>query len=156
MKHVIRIAILALTVVLSTTLRTNADASENVDSLYIGDQTDPFAIGNTVKRFNAETGAYLGAFVTSNSGSLHGPRGLIFSQRRSSDFDAGASASDRENLGWIHSFPIGRSHVSVDWLLQACQFSSRRAFGYRGYCLRAGWQALRAIGAHMEWGVEAR
>src|ERR1700730_10815083 len=81
MKHVIRIAILALTVVLSTMLRTNADASENADSLYIGDQTDSFATGNTVKRFNAETGAYLGAFVTSNSGGLHGPRGLIFSQR---------------------------------------------------------------------------
>lgn len=67
-------------------------------------------------------------------------------QLRSSDFAAGASASDRESLGWIHSFPIGRSHVSVDWLLQVCQFSSRRAFGYRGYCFRAGWQALRAIG----------
>ena len=66
------------------------------------------------------------------------------------------SASDRESLGWIHSFPIGRSHVGIDWLLQVCQFRSRRAFGYRGYCFRAGWQALCAVGAHMEWGVEAR
>ena len=76
-------------------------------------------------------------------------------QLRSSDFAAGASASDRESLGWIYSFPIGRSHVSVDWLLQVCQFSSRRAFGYRGYCFRAGWQALRAIGGSSKRGESA-
>jgi len=52
-----------------------------------------------------------------------------------------ASASDEKSLGRIHSISIERSHVSVDWLLQVCQFSSRRAFGFRGYCLDAGWQA---------------
>jgi DNA-binding beta-propeller fold protein YncE len=43
------------------------------DSLYIGDGGD-----NTVKRFDAKTGAYLGPFVASGSGGLQGPRGLIF------------------------------------------------------------------------------
>ncbi len=80
-KYLVSIALLMLTVVLSTTLHANADDSKNADSLYVGDQTDRFASGNTVKRFDAETGAFLGAFVTSNSGGLHGPRGLIFSQR---------------------------------------------------------------------------
>src|SRR5215831_19883400 len=45
------------------------------DSLYIGDGAD-----DTVKRFDAQTGAYLGAFVTSGSGGLRGPRGLIFTR----------------------------------------------------------------------------
>jgi DNA-binding beta-propeller fold protein YncE len=48
------------------------------DSLYIDDQTDPLATDNTVKRFDATTGKFLGAFVTSNSGDLKGPRGIIF------------------------------------------------------------------------------
>jgi DNA-binding beta-propeller fold protein YncE len=48
----------------------------HVDSLYIGDAGD-----DTVKRFNALTGAYLGVFVTSGSGGLHGPMGLIFDDR---------------------------------------------------------------------------
>ena len=52
------------------------------DSLYVGDQTDPSASDNTVKRFDAETGDFLGAFVTLNSGDLHGPRGLIFDHAR--------------------------------------------------------------------------
>ena len=43
------------------------------DYLYIGDEND-----ETVKTFDAETGQYLGIFVTSESGNLHGPRGLIF------------------------------------------------------------------------------
>src|ERR1700730_16165541 len=43
------------------------------DSLYIGDGGD-----NTVKHFDAKTGAYLGPFVASGSGGLQGPRGLIF------------------------------------------------------------------------------
>ena len=49
--------------------------SARADSLYIGDGAD-----NTVKRFDAQTGAYLGAFVTSGSGGLRGPRGLIFTR----------------------------------------------------------------------------
>jgi hypothetical protein len=71
----VSIAMLILTLVLSTTLPTSAKA----DSLFVGDQTDPSASGNTVKRFDAATGTFLGAFVTTNSGGLHGPRGLIFS-----------------------------------------------------------------------------
>jgi DNA-binding beta-propeller fold protein YncE len=47
------------------------------DFLYIGDGGD-----DTVKRFNARTGAYLGEFVTQGSGALNGPRGLIFAQGR--------------------------------------------------------------------------
>jgi hypothetical protein len=45
------------------------------DSLYIGDGND-----NTVKRFDAATGAYEGTFVASGSGGLDGPRGLIFGE----------------------------------------------------------------------------
>src|SRR5438094_8779234 len=45
------------------------------DSLYIGDGAD-----DTVKRFDAETGAYLGTFVAPGSGGLDGPRGLIFTR----------------------------------------------------------------------------
>jgi uncharacterized delta-60 repeat protein len=46
------------------------------DSLYIGDGND-----NTVKRFDAATGAYEGTFVASGSGGLLGPRGLIFGEQ---------------------------------------------------------------------------
>jgi hypothetical protein len=49
------------------------------DSLYVGDETDlTVSIPSTVKRFDAMTGNFLGAFVAENSGSLQGPRGLIF------------------------------------------------------------------------------
>lgn len=45
------------------------------DSLYVTDQED-----NTVKRFDANTGKYLGSFVTpEDNGGLVGPRGLVFS-----------------------------------------------------------------------------
>jgi hypothetical protein len=64
---------------------TNARA----DSLYIGDGSKT-GVGdtapNTVKRFDAQTGQYLGVFVTSDSSGtgqgqpIIGPRGLIFSQ----------------------------------------------------------------------------
>jgi hypothetical protein len=47
--------------------------SSSGDTLYVGDGND-----NTVKQFDATTGAYLGTFVASGSGSLLGPRGLIF------------------------------------------------------------------------------
>jgi len=46
------------------------------DFLYIGDASD-----NTVKRFNAFTGKFLGIFVTSGSGGLLGPQGLIFNDK---------------------------------------------------------------------------
>src|SRR5262249_58025421 len=42
------------------------------DVLDIGDNSD-----NTVKQFDATTGAYLGTLVSSGSGGLAGPRGLI-------------------------------------------------------------------------------
>jgi hypothetical protein len=37
-------------------------------------------LNNTVKQFDAATGAYEGTFVTSGSGGLLGPRGLIFGE----------------------------------------------------------------------------
>ncbi|AYC35167.1 hypothetical protein D3880_22315 [Pseudomonas cavernae] len=43
------------------------------DSLYVGDQSD-----NTVKRFDAVTGAFLGEFVKKGNSPIKGPRGLIF------------------------------------------------------------------------------
>ncbi|MFS0777864.1 hypothetical protein ABC255_17935 [Neobacillus sp. 3P2-tot-E-2] len=43
------------------------------DFLFIGDGRD-----NTVKRFHPTTGEFLGSFVTSGSGGLNGPRGLLF------------------------------------------------------------------------------
>jgi hypothetical protein len=46
--------------------------SSRADFLYVGDGYD-----NTVKRFDADTGAYT-PFVPSSSGGLDGPRGLIF------------------------------------------------------------------------------
>jgi WD40 repeat protein len=59
-------------------------AVAKADSLYIGDVND-----NTIKRFDASTGKYLGVFVTKNGcpqnppssppiGCLYGPRGLVF------------------------------------------------------------------------------
>ncbi|MEO4055395.1 hypothetical protein [Solibacillus sp. CAU 1738] len=46
------------------------------DFLYIGDTSD-----NTIKRFDATTGKFLGTFVASECGGLHGPRGIIFNCR---------------------------------------------------------------------------
>jgi DNA-binding beta-propeller fold protein YncE len=45
------------------------------DSLYIGDGGD-----DSVKRFDASTGKYLGNFVAPGSGGLEGPRGMVISQ----------------------------------------------------------------------------
>ena len=47
--------------------------ASHADSLYIGDQTD-----NTVKRFDADSGEYLGEFVKKGNSPIKGPRGLIF------------------------------------------------------------------------------
>lgn len=49
-----------------------ANAQES-DSLYVGDQSD-----NTVKRFDATSGAFLGEFVKKGNSPVKGPRGLIF------------------------------------------------------------------------------
>lgn len=54
----------------------NSDYSLKRDSLYVGDAAD-----DTVKRFDASTGASQGTFVASGAGNLHGPRGLIFGDR---------------------------------------------------------------------------
>jgi hypothetical protein len=43
------------------------------DVLDIGDQSD-----NTIKQFDATTGAYLGSLVSPGSGGLNAPRGLIY------------------------------------------------------------------------------
>jgi DNA-binding beta-propeller fold protein YncE len=45
------------------------------DSLYIGDGSD-----DTVRQFDADTGNFIGNFVSSGSGGLHGPRGLLFKE----------------------------------------------------------------------------
>ncbi len=66
-------ALLALTVVLGSAPAKAATCTAPHDSLYVSDQSD-----NTVKRFDAVTGAYLGDFVTSSSGGLLGPNGIIF------------------------------------------------------------------------------
>jgi DNA-binding beta-propeller fold protein YncE len=49
--------------------------SSRADSLYVGDAGD-----NTVKRYDATSGAYQGVFVSRSNGGLHGPAGLIFDQ----------------------------------------------------------------------------
>src|SRR5260221_12511843 len=58
---------LVLIVGLSITPPTSAD------SLYVGDASD-----NTVKAFDADTGAPEGAFVKKGNSPIKGPRGLIF------------------------------------------------------------------------------
>jgi hypothetical protein len=65
--------LLALILLAVTGLSLNMPV--HADSLYIGDGDD-----DSVKRFNAETGKYLGDFVTPGDGGLDGPRGMIFSK----------------------------------------------------------------------------
>jgi DNA-binding beta-propeller fold protein YncE len=69
--HIYRSVIAAVGI----TLTVVGISAARADTLYIGDGND-----NTVKRFDADTGTYLGVFVTSGSGGFHGPRGLIFNQ----------------------------------------------------------------------------
>jgi DNA-binding beta-propeller fold protein YncE len=47
--------------------------SLGAESLYIGD-----ILGNSVKRFDATTGVFLGDFVAPGSNGLFGPRGMVF------------------------------------------------------------------------------
>ena len=47
------------------------------DSLYVADRGD-----NTVKKFDATTGAYLGTFIEGGLQGIHGPAGLIFTKGR--------------------------------------------------------------------------
>jgi DNA-binding beta-propeller fold protein YncE len=77
-KHIYRTAIAVIGVALAV-VAINARA----DFLYIGDGND----SNTVKRFDAQTGQFLGVFVTSTSSGTQrgepiiGPRGLIFNPK---------------------------------------------------------------------------
>jgi glucose/arabinose dehydrogenase len=45
------------------------------DFLYIGDSAS-----DSIKQFDADTGAYIGSFVPPGSAGLHGPRGMVFDQ----------------------------------------------------------------------------
>src|SRR5262245_52740311 len=51
----------------------SSGSSAVAETLYVGDGSD-----NTVKMFDATTGTYEGTLVSSGSGGLNGPRGLIF------------------------------------------------------------------------------
>lgn len=72
------IAMFGIALLVAGIARTSR-ADEPRDFLYVGDGSD-----NTVKRFDARTGEYLGIFVTRNSSGTQpgepiiGPRGLIF------------------------------------------------------------------------------
>lgn len=70
-------AALILVALLMVSLALPVSAHDETDSLYIGDGGD-----DTVKRFNAKTGKYLGVFVAAGSGGVNGPRGLTFTQGR--------------------------------------------------------------------------
>ncbi len=66
---VIRVALLVLIAGLAG-IQSYAQAT---DSLFVGDVND-----NTVKQFDATSGAFQGVFVKHSLGGLKGPRGLIF------------------------------------------------------------------------------
>jgi hypothetical protein len=70
--------LIAVVLLVLTGLLGGNTGSAKADFLYIGDETDPTASDSTVKRFEADSGKFLGAFVASNSGGLKGPRGLVF------------------------------------------------------------------------------
>jgi DNA-binding beta-propeller fold protein YncE len=93
----------------------------HADSLYIGDGGD-----DSVKRFDARTGKYLGNFVAPSSGGLEGPRGMIFSkgsllvvnQNALQDF-AGEILRYGKNGSFLNALvscnpPLGRSTCDPD------------------------------------------
>jgi sugar lactone lactonase YvrE len=81
------VAIKMILLTLSLVLSANAFADEDI--LAIGDGSD-----NTVKFFDAKTGQLLQhRGVTSGSGGLHGPRGVIF------DRDGGSLIVSNQNVG---------------------------------------------------------
>ena len=59
-------------------LEERAVPSAGHDVLYVGDQGNSNADTNTVKEFDAATGAPLGTLVAPNAAGLHGPRGMVF------------------------------------------------------------------------------
>jgi len=67
-----RIAAVIGLIIMATAMMFEAPLAKAADYLYIGDQHD-----NTVKQFNASTGAFLSTFVKSQGG-LHGPMGIVF------------------------------------------------------------------------------
>ena len=70
--RLLRTTLLAVGLGLGLGLAAQAQA-QDADSLYIGDRGD-----NTVKRFDAASGKFLGAFVKQSLAGLHGPGGLVF------------------------------------------------------------------------------
>jgi hypothetical protein len=72
------IAVIGITLLVAGITRSSW-ADEDSDFLYVGNGTDVNRmVRNSVVRFDAETGRFIGVFVTSGSGGLDGPRGLIF------------------------------------------------------------------------------
>ncbi|WER49961.1 hypothetical protein CupriaWKF_22930 [Cupriavidus sp. WKF15] len=69
-RHLLRSLLLSASIGL---IGLSVAQSSRADELFIGDLGD-----DTVKAFDSDSGAYLGAFVSSKSGGLHGPIGLIF------------------------------------------------------------------------------
>lgn len=57
----------------SNVVDTNSLSKKCTDFLYIGDRGD-----DTVKRFDAKSGNFFDTFVSSNSGGLYGPGGILF------------------------------------------------------------------------------
>jgi outer membrane protein assembly factor BamB len=107
-----------LTLAASFSLITPASAD---DFLYIGDGAD-----DSVKRFDASTGNYLGNFVAPGSGGLEGPRGIIFLEGRLlvvnqnvfEDF-AGEILRYRDNGSFLNALvpcnpPLGRITCDLD------------------------------------------
>jgi glucose/arabinose dehydrogenase len=81
--HIYRSVIAAVGIALTMpAIAITSHAVKAADFLYIGDGND-----NTVKRFDAKTGKFLGVFVTSTSSGTQpgqpiiGPRGLIFNRQ---------------------------------------------------------------------------
>jgi hypothetical protein len=63
--------LLSITATASVAIPSITDTGK--DSLYIGDQGD-----NTVKQFDAKSGNFIDNFVSSGSGGLDGPNGILF------------------------------------------------------------------------------
>jgi DNA-binding beta-propeller fold protein YncE len=139
--HVARIALFLL-VELTAGLALLAGGSSptraaTADSLYIGDASD-----NTIKRFDATTGAFQGALVKSSAG-LHGPMGLVFNADRSGLFvaDQNLNTATRSDIllfsattgsllqrvvsnGDPSAPPVARGMVRVGDVLFVANFSS--------------------------------
>lgn len=65
--------LLAVCFLMSITAVAVSAADKGKDFLYIGDRAD-----DTVKQFDANSGNFISNFVSSGSGGLHGPGGILF------------------------------------------------------------------------------